>query len=134
MKRNRPNSTRADKLVFIHSNIRLQSRFTASYKDGPYKKWDIDPEHTSIDDSIVRLEDMRWRCLDNNGGNISGFDTRKDDDVPSSQVSKAPSIAKSTSQISSPLLVSRPNHHQTSIATFAKGTSSNDKGKGKQQY
>ena len=58
VKRNRLNSTRADKLVFIHSNIRLQSRFSKSYKDGPFKKWDINPEHTYIDDSSMRLEDL----------------------------------------------------------------------------
>ncbi|KAK8485365.1 hypothetical protein V6N11_058016 [Hibiscus sabdariffa] len=46
-------------LVFIHSNIRLLSRFTTSYKEGPCKKWDIDPESTYFDDSTVRLEDLR---------------------------------------------------------------------------
>ncbi|WOH15059.1 hypothetical protein DCAR_0934593 [Daucus carota subsp. sativus] len=40
VKRNRLNSMRADKLVYVHSNIRLISRFTKSYKDGPYRKWD----------------------------------------------------------------------------------------------
>ena len=43
-KRNCLNATRADKLIFIHSNIRLISRFTTSYNEGPYRKWDIDPE------------------------------------------------------------------------------------------
>ncbi|KAL4383909.1 hypothetical protein GQ457_15G017470 [Hibiscus cannabinus] len=60
IKRNRLNAKRADKLVFIHSNIRLLSRFTTSYKEGPCKKWVIDPESTYFDDSIVRLEDLRW--------------------------------------------------------------------------
>ncbi|KAL4383112.1 hypothetical protein GQ457_15G019790 [Hibiscus cannabinus] len=60
IKRNHLNAKRADKLVFIHSNIRLLSRFTTSYKEGPCKKWDIDPESTYFDDSIVRLEDLRW--------------------------------------------------------------------------
>ncbi|GMJ08624.1 hypothetical protein like AT4G15020 [Hibiscus trionum] len=60
IKRNRLNTKRADKLVFIHSNIRLLSRFTTSYKEGPCKKWDIDPESTYFDDSTVRLEDLRW--------------------------------------------------------------------------
>ncbi|KAL4295556.1 hypothetical protein GQ457_12G000260 [Hibiscus cannabinus] len=44
IKRNRLNAKHADKLVFIHSNIRLLSRFTTSYKEGPCKKWDIDPK------------------------------------------------------------------------------------------
>ncbi|KAJ0472305.1 putative HAT dimerization domain, ribonuclease H-like superfamily [Helianthus annuus] len=37
VKRNRLNCNRADKLVFIHSNTRLQSRFLESYKSGPHK-------------------------------------------------------------------------------------------------
>ncbi|KAJ9566933.1 hypothetical protein OSB04_002899 [Centaurea solstitialis] len=40
-KRNRLNSKRSDKLVFIHSNIRLLSQFSEDYKSGPYKKWDV---------------------------------------------------------------------------------------------
>ncbi|KAL4589864.1 hypothetical protein LXL04_002775 [Taraxacum kok-saghyz] len=38
VKRNRLNGPRADKLVFIHSNIRLLSRFSEAYKAGPNKK------------------------------------------------------------------------------------------------
>ncbi|KAL7606588.1 hypothetical protein Lser_V15G19453 [Lactuca serriola] len=38
VKRNRLNEKRADKLVYIHSNIRLLSRFLESYKFGPHKK------------------------------------------------------------------------------------------------
>ncbi|KAL4346287.1 hypothetical protein GQ457_17G013580 [Hibiscus cannabinus] len=60
IKRNCLNAKCACKLVFIHSNIRLLSRFTTSYKEDPCKKWDIDPESTYFDDSIVRLEDLRW--------------------------------------------------------------------------
>ncbi|KAL9677293.1 hypothetical protein QQ045_005521 [Rhodiola kirilowii] len=43
IKRNRLNANRADKLVFIHSNIRLISCFTSNYKEGPSRKWDIAP-------------------------------------------------------------------------------------------
>lgn len=64
VKRNRLNSTRAEKLVCIHSNIRLQSRFCDNYKDGAYKKWDIDPEDTGLDYSSMQLEEMRWAILD----------------------------------------------------------------------
>ena len=53
-----------NKLVFIHSNIRLLSRFQENYKEGPFKKWDINPEDTMIDDSQVRLEEMRWQSLE----------------------------------------------------------------------
>ncbi|KAL4556082.1 hypothetical protein LXL04_038722 [Taraxacum kok-saghyz] len=49
VKRNRLNEKRADKLVYIHSNIRLLSRFSESYKSGPHKNWDINPESTYIE-------------------------------------------------------------------------------------
>ncbi|KAL6511649.1 hypothetical protein OROGR_021246 [Orobanche gracilis] len=61
IKRNRLNSVRADKLVYIHSNIRLISRFTSSYNDGPYRKWDIDAETSYLDDSVARLDEIRWK-------------------------------------------------------------------------
>ncbi|KAI3698708.1 hypothetical protein L2E82_42453 [Cichorium intybus] len=64
VKRNRLNEKRADKLVYIHSNIRLLSRFSNSYKSGPHKKWDINPESTYIEGSSSRLEDMVWENLD----------------------------------------------------------------------
>ncbi|KAK8662637.1 hypothetical protein V6N13_024528 [Hibiscus sabdariffa] len=35
LKRNRLNSSRADKLVYIHTNLRLLSRYTDGYKNGP---------------------------------------------------------------------------------------------------
>ncbi|OMO84664.1 hypothetical protein CCACVL1_10726 [Corchorus capsularis] len=64
VKRNRLNCTRADKLVFIHSNICLISRFNQSYEDDPFKKWDIDPDNTYLEDSATNLEDLRWTALD----------------------------------------------------------------------
>ena len=50
--------------MFIHSNIRLQSRFSNSYKSGPNKKWDINPESAYIEGSSARLEEMVWEDLD----------------------------------------------------------------------
>jgi len=67
VKRNRLNCKRADKLVFIHSNIRLQSRFSESYKSGPHKKWDVNPENPYIEGSSARLEEMTWEDLDDGG-------------------------------------------------------------------
>uniref|UniRef100_A0A251UPJ4 Putative HAT dimerization domain, Ribonuclease H-like domain protein n=2 Tax=Helianthus annuus TaxID=4232 RepID=A0A251UPJ4_HELAN len=63
VKRNRLNCDRADKLVFIHSNIRLQSRFLESYKSGPHKKWDMNLESTYIEGSSAHLEEMVWENL-----------------------------------------------------------------------
>ena len=64
VKRNRLNEKRADKLVYIHSNIRLLSRFSESYKSGPHKNWDINPESTYIEGSSSRLDEMVWENLD----------------------------------------------------------------------
>ncbi|GKC11047.1 putative hAT dimerization domain, ribonuclease H-like superfamily protein [Tanacetum coccineum] len=64
IKRNRLNTKRADKLVFVHSNIRLISRFSESYKEGPSKKWDVNPESAYLEASASRMEDMRWENLD----------------------------------------------------------------------
>ena len=64
MKRNRLNCKRADKLVFIHSNICLISRFSEAYRSGQFKKWDINPESTLLEGSSSRFEDMQWEDLD----------------------------------------------------------------------
>ena len=64
VKRNRLNSKRAE-LVFIHSNIRLQSRFSESYASGAHKKWDVNPESTNLEESSPRLEEMKWVNLEN---------------------------------------------------------------------
>ncbi|KAF8377072.1 hypothetical protein HHK36_030445 [Tetracentron sinense] len=64
IKRNRLNSVRADKLVFIHSNLRMLSRFNESYHEGPFKKWDIDRDEGLFDDSSAKLEELRWASLD----------------------------------------------------------------------
>lgn len=127
MKRNRLNALRADKLVFIHSNIRLQSRFGKEYKEGPYKKWDVDPENTYVDDSIVRLEEMRWRSLEGDFDDIPGDTTGEDNVIDlSSHASASTPFSSSTpvphTACSNPA-VRRVGLHQTSISSFAKGKS-----------
>ena len=47
-KRNKLNTKNADKLVYIHSNLRLLSRVTESYKKGQHSKWDMDPSDSNI--------------------------------------------------------------------------------------
>nr|KAJ0197461.1 hypothetical protein LSAT_V11C700368800 [Lactuca sativa] len=64
IKRNCLNGPRGDKLVCIHSNIRLLSRFSESYKAGRNKKWDINPESDHTKCSSARLEEMVWENLD----------------------------------------------------------------------
>lgn len=66
VKRNRLNTKTADKLVYIHSNTRLQSRFSENYKHGPHSKWDADPENSSLEESAEKLESLRWNDLEGN--------------------------------------------------------------------
>jgi len=75
---------RADKLVFIHSNIRLLPCFPDHYKEDPYKKWDIEPDCSYLDDSAVRLEEMRWEQLD---GEYRGVTSREPTRTPSATYS-----------------------------------------------
>jgi len=51
IKRNRLTSKRAEKLVYVHSSLRLLTRKTPEYLQGPAAQWDVDPEDASqIDD------------------------------------------------------------------------------------
>ncbi|KAJ9538361.1 hypothetical protein OSB04_031094 [Centaurea solstitialis] len=61
VKRNRLNSKLADKLVYVHSNIRLCSRFSEAYKEEPHKNWDMDSESTYMEGSTFESE---WEGLD----------------------------------------------------------------------
>jgi len=67
VKRNQLNCKTADKLVDIHSNIRLQARFSQSYHTGPTSKWDADPEDTCLEESRIKLEQLRWKDLEDAG-------------------------------------------------------------------
>ncbi|XP_057840716.2 uncharacterized protein LOC131050532 [Cryptomeria japonica] len=44
IKRNRLTSRRAEKLVAVHSALRLQDRQTPEYRQTPALRWDVDPE------------------------------------------------------------------------------------------
>ncbi|KAH9329297.1 hypothetical protein KI387_001405 [Taxus chinensis] len=44
LKRNRLTSKRAEKLVAVHSALRLMDRKTPTYKESPALRWDVDPE------------------------------------------------------------------------------------------
>ncbi|KAM0851063.1 hypothetical protein ACQ4PT_052675 [Festuca glaucescens] len=66
VKRNRLNAKTADKLVYIHANIRLISRFCESYKTGPHCRWDMDPDNSSLEESSLKLEELRWKYLEGN--------------------------------------------------------------------
>ena len=51
VKRNRLTSKRAEKLVYVHSSLRLKSRKLPKYLEGPAARWDVNPEDAAqIDD------------------------------------------------------------------------------------
>lgn len=57
-------------MVYVHTNIGLISRFTSSYKEEPYRKWDVDAETLYLEDSVVKLEELRLKedgLKENNG-------------------------------------------------------------------
>ncbi|XP_023767978.1 uncharacterized protein LOC111916547 [Lactuca sativa] len=72
VKRNQLNCARADKLDFVHSNIRLTSRLSEAYKEGPYKKCNMNPESTYLEGSTSLLEDMDWEELEEDEDKDSG--------------------------------------------------------------
>ncbi|XP_072955087.1 uncharacterized protein [Typha angustifolia] len=63
-KKNRLNSRHADNLLYIHTNLRLISRFSSNYKYGPHRKWDINPELPLMDMSSLHWEDLCFLGLD----------------------------------------------------------------------
>ena len=62
---------KVDKLVFIHSNIRLLSQFSESYRNGPYKEWNMDPDDTCLEESSIRIAEIRWSSLDTDIPNVN---------------------------------------------------------------
>ena len=65
IKRYRLNSVCPDKLIFIFSNIKLISRFTASYTKRMYRKWDVDPKNSLLEDSSIKLIDLSHKSEEN---------------------------------------------------------------------
>lgn len=55
-KRNQLNERQTDDLMFVHSNLRLLSRFNQNYKYGQHRKWDINPEHIFTDESAFQWD------------------------------------------------------------------------------
>lgn len=49
------------KLVNIHINIILISHFTSSRNDGPKQKWDIDAETSYLEDSMAKIDELKWK-------------------------------------------------------------------------
>ncbi|KAL7258060.1 hypothetical protein ACSBR1_004223 [Camellia fascicularis] len=55
VKRNRLNVDRAEKLVFVHYNHRLLSRYKEDYEN--FKNWDAHPEDANIEEDIMAIEE-----------------------------------------------------------------------------
>ncbi|XP_057418592.1 uncharacterized protein LOC130712795 [Lotus japonicus] len=53
LKRNKLHFTRAQDLVFIHTNLRLLSRKSQSYKEGETKMWDIGGDEWDLEGSSI---------------------------------------------------------------------------------
>lgn len=62
--RNILHCSKAEKLVFIHSNLRLVSHFSMEYKSGNLKKKDIEPDNPTLEESTLNLEKMTWNNLE----------------------------------------------------------------------
>ncbi|KAG0451262.1 hypothetical protein HPP92_026521 [Vanilla planifolia] len=70
-KRNHLSQSQADDLLFIHSNLRLLSRFNPSYKHGLHRKWDVNQEHVFIDESSLQWEETHVLNLDEENSLLS---------------------------------------------------------------
>ncbi|GFZ14657.1 hypothetical protein Acr_24g0008470 [Actinidia rufa] len=55
VKRNKLNADRAEKLVFVHYNHRLLSRFRDDYEK--FKNWDANPEEPNIEEDATTMEE-----------------------------------------------------------------------------
>ncbi|KAK1280025.1 hypothetical protein QJS04_geneDACA002796 [Acorus gramineus] len=52
----------------LHQVVELEAKEGCSsdtgYNIGPHRKWDVNPEHPIVDDSLAKWEDMRFDGLD----------------------------------------------------------------------
>ncbi|CAN6463408.1 unnamed protein product [Victoria cruziana] len=71
VKKNVLNGHQADKLVYIHSNLRLLSRYKnkSAYLLGPHQKWDLDPENPVIEDEQIKAEGHQLEHIEGHGDN-----------------------------------------------------------------
>ncbi|KAK3014284.1 hypothetical protein RJ639_009691 [Escallonia herrerae] len=74
VKMNRLGAARAEKLVFVHYNGRLLTRFREDYESN-YKNWDANPEITNIEQSGASLEAVEAYEKDDD------IDEGNDDDI-----------------------------------------------------
>ncbi|PWA68651.1 hypothetical protein CTI12_AA306470 [Artemisia annua] len=86
-----------------------------SYKQGPYKKWDINPESSNLESSLVCLDDMQWESLyEDEAEKIIDDDCLSSCPVPNTPASSSSPISSTHEDvISTPANNStKPNTHE----------------------
>ncbi|KAH7655091.1 Ribonuclease H-like protein [Dioscorea alata] len=63
-KQNGLNANHADDLAYVHSNLRLLSRYNSDYKYGPHRRWDVNAELPVLEESPLKLEDICFIGID----------------------------------------------------------------------
>jgi hypothetical protein len=67
--------------ISIHILYSCYKRCNDRYKEGPSRKWDINPELPIVEENTLRLEDMRWRDLDDSAQQSSTISKSKHKDA-----------------------------------------------------
>ncbi|KAL7236186.1 hypothetical protein ACSBR1_019449 [Camellia fascicularis] len=104
VKRNRLNVDRAEKLVFVHYNHRLLSRYREDYEN--FKNWDAHPEDANIEEDIMAIEER---------DNISLSDSEDDTTLAASDVQPCPTPTPLPTSSSFPLPTSQ-EHSMEQVA------------------
>ncbi|CAL5328732.1 unnamed protein product [Camellia sinensis] len=104
VKRNRLNVDRAEKLVFVHYNHRLLSRYREDYEN--FKNWDAHPEDANIEEDIMAIEER---------DNVSLSDSEDDTTLAASVVQPCPTPTPLPTSSSSPLPTSQ-EHSMEQVA------------------
>ncbi|XP_028101048.1 uncharacterized protein LOC114300362 [Camellia sinensis] len=104
VKRNRLNVDRAEKLVFVHYNHRLLSRYREDYEN--FKNWDAHPEDANIEEDIMAIEER---------DNVSLSDSEDDTTLAASVVQPCPTPTPLPTSSSLPLPTSQ-EHSMEQVA------------------
>ncbi|KAL7206240.1 hypothetical protein ACSBR2_019031 [Camellia fascicularis] len=104
VKRNRLNVDRAEKLVFVHHNHRLLSRYREDYEN--FKNWDAHPEDANIEEDIMAIEEI---------DNVSLSDNEDDTTLAASDVQPCPTPTPLPTSSSFPLPTSQ-EHSMEQVA------------------
>ncbi|KAL7177692.1 hypothetical protein ACSBR2_030955 [Camellia fascicularis] len=104
VKRNRLNVDRAEKLVFVHYNHKLLSRYREDYEN--FKNWDGHPEDANIEKDIMAIEER---------DNVSLLDSEDETTLVASDVQPCPTPTPLPTSSSFPLPTSQ-EHSMEQVA------------------